>query len=63
MKPEATLEAVGEGAMRNLKPGDIIQMVRVGFGRVGSVSPEMFAKTTEGCIRVPAMVFVYFAHR
>jgi len=47
--PERTVQALGEQAMKKLKPGDLIQMERIGFGRVDSVS-----KST---------VKVYFAHK
>jgi glutamyl-tRNA synthetase len=35
--PEKTVKGYGEQVMKNLKPGEIIQMERFGFGRVESV--------------------------
>jgi glutamyl-tRNA synthetase len=47
--PKGRLKCLGEANLKKLKPGTLIQMERVGFGRVDSVSSKK--------------VVVYFAHR
>jgi len=37
IKPGETISGLGEPSIQKLKPGDIIQMERVGFGRVDAV--------------------------
>jgi glutamyl-tRNA synthetase len=47
--PEKTLKGLGEPALAKLRPGDLIQMERMGFGRVDRVSPKE--------------VVIFFAHK
>jgi glutamyl-tRNA synthetase len=47
--PEKTIKGLGEPGLGKLKPGTLIQMERVGFGRVDKVSPKE--------------VVIYFAHK
>jgi len=37
IKPDGVIDAIGENSMKKLRTGDLIQMERVGFGRVDSV--------------------------
>ncbi|MBI4163747.1 MAG: glutamate--tRNA ligase [Candidatus Aenigmarchaeota archaeon] len=47
--PEGVKEGVGEKALLKLKPDDMIQMLRIGFGRVDSVGKDQ--------------ITIYFAHK
>jgi glutamyl-tRNA synthetase len=47
--PDEELRGTGEAAMKKLKQGDLIQMERVGFGRVDAVTRNM--------------ITVYFSHK
>jgi len=47
--PEGEFAGIGEAAMKKLNPGDLIQMERIGFGRIDAVSGNT--------------VTVYFAHK
>ncbi len=47
--PEGVKEGVGEKALLKLKPDDMIQMLRIGFGRVDSVAKDQ--------------ITIYFAHK
>ncbi len=49
LTPKGKMACIGEANLRKLKPGTLIQMERVGFGRVDSVSGKK--------------VVVYFAHK
>ncbi len=49
VKPEGEEEGIGEYSMESLKPGDIIQMERIGFGRVDAVDKNI--------------VTIFFAHK
>lgn len=37
IKPDGIVKAIGENSMKKLRPGELIQMERIGFGRVDSV--------------------------
>ncbi len=41
VKPDGVLQGIGEPAMKNLKVGDVIQMLRIGFGRVDKKGDEI----------------------
>ena len=41
LTPEKTLTGLGEPEMKKLKTGEIIQMERIGFGRVDSVKEKV----------------------
>jgi len=49
VKPEGKTRGIGEPAMKKLKPGEVIQMERVGFARVDSKNSKRLT--------------VYFAHK
>jgi len=43
LKPDSVVEGLGEGAIGKLKLGEIIQMLRIGFGRVEKPGVIVFA--------------------
>ena len=49
VKPTGEERGIGEYSMENLKPGEIIQMERIGFGRVDSVDKNS--------------ITIFFAHK
>jgi len=58
--PEKILEGIGEPGLGTLKPGTLIQMERIGFGRVDSIDVQ---KPFEGAKAPSVHVTVFFAHK
>jgi len=41
LKPDSVLQGIGEPGMKSLKVGDVIQMLRIGFGRIDKKGKEI----------------------
>ena len=61
VKPDGVLEGIGEHALSRLEPGTLIQMERVGFGRVDSIKTNQ--GKSEGAKPPSVQVTIFFAHK